>query len=167
MNIEKVHYWKKVLQNDNVDHVAISYSEDGKAVTLHEYGNKAVAAPEFYAALENFSESVIAACSLPEELTSSIKVRSVGIKHSEDKEGSNNSVYTVVSSLKAGNTTATVTINLNHKYIPEGFEENLNAIIEEAEEYVNGKRSQVEMDFDGDVNEEEGEDKPDFEVVED
>ena len=152
MNIEKVHIWKKVLQNDTVDHVEILYSEDSKTVNLHEYGENAIPAPEFFAAIENFSEFVVAACSLPEELTSAIKVRSVSIKQSEDKDFNNNSKYTVVSSLKAGNTTATLTIDVNHKYIPEGFEENLNAIVEEAKEYINGKRNQVEMNFDEDMN---------------
>jgi len=37
-----------------------------------------------------------------------------------------------------------------YKFIPDGFAEVIVEVISEAENYVNGKRAQTELDFEGD-----------------
>ena len=165
MEITKVKCWSKVVQQDTVDHVKISYSEHGKDITLHEFGSNSTAAPEFYAAIKKFRESVCLSCGWNLDLAPSISVREISIKKSEDKEGNDNTVYTAISSLKAGHTTATLKTEVQHKYLPDGFEEAVKEIVEEAEEYVGGKRQQVEMELQEDdgANDPENYDLPEDE----
>lgn len=147
MNIIKVKYWSKVIQLKSVDHVKISFSDFGQETTIHEFGNNSTASPDFYKAMESFRESVCIACGWNLDLASSISVRELTIKPSEDKEGNDNTVYTVISSLKAGHTSATLRIDIQHKYLPDGFEDGINYIVEQAEKYVEGERAQTELDL--------------------
>ncbi|MCK9599061.1 MAG: hypothetical protein M0R06_08480 [Sphaerochaeta sp.] len=147
MEITKVKYWSKVVQQESVDHVKIEYSDNGRDVTVHEYGNNSQAAPEFYKAMNDFSASVAAACNLPDEVIVKIAVREVSIHISEDKEGEDNTSYVIVASLKAGTSSVTLKVEVQHKYIPEGFADAIADIITEAEEYVGGKRAQVALDL--------------------
>lgn len=164
MNITKIHYWKNVLQQDTVEHVRICYSVDGKEVNLHEFGNNTVAAPQFYKAMEDFSEHVVNTCGLSSDLVSAIKVRQINISPSEDKEGNNTTKYTIISSLKAGLANAVLTVEVQHKNIPDGFEDAMNDIIVEAEKYVEGERAQTRLNFE--ENEDEPYDPEDDEITE-
>lgn len=145
MEITKVKYWKKTVQQDVVDHVSIAYSENGKEVKVHEFGSNSQAAPDFYFNMESFSKCVAAACNLPDELIDKIAVREISIKKSEDKEGTDNTTYSIIASLKAGTTTAELRCTVQHKYLPEGFEDAMVKITNEAEEYIGGKRAQVSL----------------------
>lgn len=158
MEITKVKCWSKIVQQDKVDHVKISYNDHGQEITLHEFGNNSTAAPELYQAIDDLSEPICLACGWNLDLASSISVREITIKPSEDKDGNENTIYTVVSSLKTGHTTTTLKNVINHKYLPEGFEECISDICDEAKEYVEGKRAQVELDLETDGVEVEGAD---------
>jgi hypothetical protein len=147
MEITKIKYWTKVVQQESVDHVKIEYSDNGRDVTVHEYGNNSQAAPEFYKAMSDFSASVAAACNLPDEVVEKIAVREVSIHTSEDKEGEDNTSYVIVASLKAGTSSVTLRAEVQHKYIPEGFDDAISEIVTEAEEYVGGKRAQVALEL--------------------
>lgn len=147
MIIKKVKYWSKVVQNDVVDHVNVSYTKDNQDIVLHDFGNNSTAAPELYKYFDDLSPFVCLICGINKKLESAISVRDVSISPSEDKEGDDNTKYTIVSSLKAGTANATLTVSVNHKYIPEGFDDAINDLIVEAEEYVNGKRAQTALDL--------------------
>lgn len=147
MEITKVKYWTKVVQQESVDHVNIEYSDKGRDMTMHEYGNNSQAAPEFYKAINQFSYSIAVACNLNDDLIDKISVREISIHPSEDKKGEDNTKYSIVASLKAGTSTATLKVEVQHKYVPEGFDDAIFAIVKEAEEYVGGKRAQTELDI--------------------
>lgn len=151
--IKFIKYWTKVVQQESVDHVQIKYSVDDKVIDVHQFGNKAVAAPEFYKALEDFSSFVCTAAGLSKDLASAISVREITIKPNEDSEGNDTTIYVVACDLKSGHTATALAIKVQHKFLPEGFGEAILDIVEEAEEYVNGKRAQVEMELDGESNE--------------
>ena len=150
MEITKVKYWSKVVQTETVDHIRIAYSEDDSEMSLHKFGDKAVAAPEFYAAFENFSPVICKTLGVDESLANAISLREISISQSEDKEGNDNTSYSLVCGLKSGHATTELKISINHKYIPEGFKEAVQDIIDEAEEYISGKRSQTELELEPD-----------------
>jgi hypothetical protein len=147
MNITQVKHWSKTVNNEVVDHVTISYQENGSDVTKHEFGNNSTAAPEFYECFDKMAEYVCKICSIDEKYVSAISVREVKIAPSEDKEGDDNTVYSFTSGFKAGLATATLKVSVNNKYVPENFDDAIQDLINEAEEYISGKRAQVEMDF--------------------
>lgn len=148
MDITKVKYWNKNVKQTSVDHVQISYGENENETTLHCHDDNSTAAPEFYAAFENFSPIICKTCGLKESLASALSLREISIAQSEDKKGDDNSKYTLVYGLKSGKANTTVKTVINHKFIPEGFEEALQDITDEAEEYIGGKRTQTELDLD-------------------
>ncbi|MDD5060693.1 MAG: hypothetical protein PHN44_00210 [Candidatus Marinimicrobia bacterium] len=147
MEITKIKYWTKIVQQESVDHVKIEYSDNGRDVTVHEYGNNSQAAPEFYKAMNDFSASVAAACNLPDELIEKISVREINIKIGEDKEGEDNTHYSIIASLKSGTTVTEIRATVQHKYIPEGFEDSILEIVAQAERYIKGERAQVALDL--------------------
>ncbi len=152
MQVTQIKYWSKLVQNEVVDHVTISYRDNGSDVIKHEFGNNSTAAPEFYNDFENLSPFVCKICSMDKKYESAISVRDVKIAPSEDKEGEDNTVYTLTAGFKAGLATATLKVSVNHKNIPENFDEAIQNLVNEAEEYLGGKRAQTEMEF----NEDEG-----------
>lgn len=147
MKITKVKYWNKVVNNNMVNHVRIAYSNNGKDIILHEYGPNSEAAPEFYKAMEDFSDVVAEACNFPDEMIDKISVREISIHQSEDKEGEESTEYAIIFGIKSGTTNTTSKAELQHKYIPEKFLEGINSIINEAERYINGVRAQTELDL--------------------
>lgn len=154
MEFTLIKHWSKDLQNDTVNHVTISYTEDGSDITKHEFGSNSTAAPEFYAEFDNLAPLVCKICGLDKKYNSAVSVREVKIAHSEDKEGDDNTTYTLISSFKAGHATATLKVSINHKYIPEGFEDTIQSLSDEAEEYLGGKRAQTELDLENGESEE-------------
>lgn len=145
MDITNVKWWKKTVKGDNVDHVRIGYAEGDMEQSLHQFGDNAEAAPEFYKAFEAFSPIVTKTVGLPEKLATGIKVDSVSITYSEDKEGTENTKYALSCKVKAGHATAVLNVTTQHKFIPEGFEEAMTALVNEAADYVEGKRAQTEL----------------------
>lgn len=147
MEITKVKYWTKVVKQNTVDHIKISYKYSDGEFTVHKFGENDVAAPEFYAAFEDFSPIICKLCGLKESMASAFSLREISIANSEDKEGNDNSEYTMVYSLKTGHANTTIKTTINHKFLPEGFAEAIGNIVDEAEEYLNGKRSQTMLDL--------------------
>jgi len=161
VEITQIKHWSKVVQNENVDHVTISYTDNGSDVTKHEFGNNSTAAPEFYNDFENLSEFVCKITGLSKDYESAIAVREVKIAISEDNDGNDNTKYTLIATFKSGHAITVLNVQINHKYIPEGFDEAIQNLINEAEEYICGKRAQVEMDLESsDEQEEQAEQDP-------
>ena len=145
MDITKIKHWSNIVQNETIDHVLINYKEGDKIVNYHQFGENAVAAPEFYSDFENMSEMVCKVTGLPKKLSSAISVREVTIAKSEDKDGNDNTKYTITSGFKSGHASTTITTSVQHKYIPEGFDEAIQNLINETEEYIGGKRQQTDL----------------------
>lgn len=148
MEITLIKHWSKVVQNNDVDHVTISYTDNGSDVTKHEFGNNSTAAPEFYNDFENLSPFVCKICSIERKYETAISVREVKISPSEDSDGEDNTMYTFVCGFKAGLATATLTVKVNHKNVPDDFDEAIRNLLNEAEEYLGGKRAQTKLDLD-------------------
>lgn len=144
MEVTKVKYWHKTVQNEVVDHVVICHENDGTITSIH---SNSTAAPEFYKAMEDFSIPFAAACNLPDELIEKISVREINIKIGEDKEGEDNTHYSIIASLKSGTTVTEIRATVQHKYIPECFEDSILEIVAQAERYIKGERAQVELDL--------------------
>lgn len=149
MEIKHIKHWSKVVQNENVDHVTISYTDNGSDVTKHEFGNNSTAAPEFYVGFENLSPFVCKICSLDKKYQSAVSVREVKIAKSEDSDGDDNTTYALTCGFKAGHATVVFKVQVNHKYVPEKFDDAINTLVNEAEEYLTGKRAQTELDLTG------------------
>lgn len=145
MEITKVKWWKKTVKGETTDHVRIGYNENDKELSLHQFGENAKAAPAFYEAFKAFSPLVATAIGLPAKMASGLIVDSVSISYSEDKEGNENTTYTMSVKVKAGHAGAVLNVSMNHKYIPEGFEDALSDLVGEGEDYVNGIREQTEL----------------------
>jgi len=142
MDITKIKYWTKAIKGENVEHVKIGYSDGDADNILHQYGVTAVALPSFYDAFNNLPIYVTKMCGLDEVLKTGIFVRDVSIDYSEDKDGNNTSRYTLFSTLKAGHANAVLVVSVQHKFIPEGFEDAINTLIDEAEKYIDGERQE-------------------------
>lgn len=145
MEITKIKVWTKVVKGNTIDHVRIAYNEGETETVVHKFGEDAIAAPEFYADIENLSPYVCKCCGISDDLKTAINVRDISIKPSEDKEGNETTQYTMDCSLKSGHATSSIKVSIQHKFIPEGFEDAVLSLINEAEEYVNGKRQQTEL----------------------
>lgn len=145
MEITKVKYWRKIVQGEGTDHVKIAYIEGDKEITMHQSGENATAAPEFYQGFKDMALPVCRACGLPEELATGIRVNSISLASSEDKEGNDNTTYTFSCTLKAGHARAELSVTIQHKFLPEGFEDAVVAITAQAEEYAKGTRGQTNL----------------------
>jgi len=145
MEITNVHQWSSTVQDESVPHVRVIYSDGNKVLNVHEFGEKAAAAPEFYKAFDDLSPQVVAVCCLPVELQPAIKVRSVKINPKDDKNGDDSTVYTICGTVKAGHASLSFDVSVNHKHVPEGFTEAIDSLIENAGEYVDGKRGALDL----------------------
>ena len=112
---------------------------------------------------KEYSGILAKAKSMQDEILQSIDVRSISLKGDEDKRSV--IITSVVTKKGQPAVVNTPKINLNGDVwgVEEAITESVDEIISEAWEYLfNGKRSQLEMDFDGqqdaDFDEEEGED---------
>ena len=146
MEITQVKHWSAVVQNEDIDHVTIAYKDNGSDIKKHEFGNNSTAAPEFYGAFEDLSQFVCNIMGIEKKYESAVSVREVKIAQSEDNDGNDNTKYTIHFTFKSGHATTTCKIEINHKYIPENFDDAIQDLINEAEEYIGGKRAQVEME---------------------
>lgn len=142
MDITKIKYWTKAIKGENVEHVKIGYSDGDADNILHQYGVTAVALPSFYDAFNNLPVYVTKMCGLDEGLKTGIFVRDVSIDPSEDKDGNDTTRYTLIATLKAGHTNAVLAVSVQHKFIPEGFEDAISTLIDEAAKYVAGEREE-------------------------
>lgn len=145
MEITRVKHWTKVVQSENVEHVLIGYNDGDSKHVLHQFDKLAIAAPEFYQAFYNLPVYVCKIMHVGEGLKNGIFVSDVSITKDEDKEGNNTSIYKLICRMKSGHANTVITVTVQHKYIPEGFEQAINALIAEAKEYIGGKREQVDM----------------------
>lgn len=145
MEITKVKHWRKIVQGEGTDHVRIAYIEGDKEITLHQSGENATAAPEFYEAFKAMALPICLACGLSEELATGIRVNSISLASSEDKEGNDNTTYTFSCTLKAGHARAELSVTIQHKFLPEGFEGAVVAITAQAKEYAKGTRGQTNL----------------------
>lgn len=145
MEITRVKHWTKVVQSENVEHVLIGYDDGDSKHVLHQFDKCAIAAPEFYAAFNNLPVYVCKIMHVGEGLKNGIFVNDVSITKDEDKDGNNTSTYKIISRMKSGHANTCITVTVQHKYIPEGFEQAINALIAEAKEYIGGKREQLEL----------------------
>lgn len=145
MEITHVKHWSKSIRGENVQHVLIGYNDGDSKHVLHQFDKTAIAAPEFYSAFNNIPVYACKIMHVGEGLKNGIFVNDVTIQKSEDKEGNNTSVYKLTCRMKSGHANTCITITVQHKYIPEGFEQAINALIKEAQEYIGGKREQVDM----------------------
>jgi len=162
MEITKVKHWSKMVQNETVDHVKISYSDGDKILDLHQVGMRATAAPEFYAAFENMTPVICAACGFKKQFETAIKLREISITRKEDKDGNDTTSYKMECSVKAGHANVSMTVTNQHKFVPEGFDGVVADLINEAEEYVGGKRMQTDA-FESAEEEEQAENTPENE----
>lgn len=144
IKITKVKFWSKAVQGENVEHVKIGYKDLEGDQMIHKVGNTAVATEEFYNAFYNLPIYVCKICALDEELQNGIFCKDVSISPSEDKEGNDTTEYTLLCTLKAGHATAVLSVSIQHKFIPEGFDQAIQTLIREAEAYIEGKRGQID-----------------------
>lgn len=145
MEITRVKHWTKVVQSENVEHVLIGYDDGDSKHVLHQFDKLAIAAPEFYQAFDNLPVYVCKIMHVGEGLKNGIFVNDVSITKDEDKEGNNTSIYKLICRMKSGHANTVISVTVQHKHIPEGFEQAINALIVEAKEYIGGKREQVDM----------------------
>lgn len=145
MVITKAKFWSKAVQGTNVEHVKIGYTDGDTETIVHEQGPCAVATEKFYNAFWNLPLYVTKICGLDEGLKTGIAIRDIALTPSEDKNGNDTTEYKLLCTLKAGHANAVLAVSIQHKYIPEGFELAMKNLIEQAEKYVAGERSQVEL----------------------
>lgn len=145
-SLTRIQHWQKTVKGDTVDHVKIAYKEGDKETTLHQFGEKAVPTPSFCKAFEAMNKPVRIGTGLPESVENGIRVRSISISYSEDKKtGDENTRYLVTCGLKAGHASVSLTVQMNHRYLPEGFEKAFRNLVKQANEYMSGKREQTRL----------------------
>lgn len=143
MVITKAKFWTKAVQGENVEHVKIAYKDGDSETVIHEQGPNAVGTEQFYQAFWNLPLYVCKICGLDESLKTGIVCKDVSINPSEDKEGNDTTEYKLLCTLKAGHANAALAVSIQHKFIPEGFAEAIDQLVDEAEKYVDGERNQT------------------------
>lgn len=166
MVITKAKYWTKAVQSENVEHVRISYIDNegnGTEITMHECGPNAVGTEEFYTAFANLPLYVCKICGLDDSLKTGISCRDISINPNEDKDGNDTTEYKLLCTLKAGHANAVLAVSIQHKFIPEGFEDAVLQLVKAAEKYVEGERNQLNAfgqkteELEGDIEKSEAE----------
>lgn len=148
--ITKIKQFAKTSQGSTVNHVIIQYQEGNATVTLHEYER---AAPEFYKLFADLSEHVNTICEFNTHEAERLTVEGVSLTFKEEENGDEKMGTVFTAKRKLFNSRNGLTINTplkwdehkdpHQKLSQEAFA-TVEALTVEADEYIEGKREQVD-----------------------
>ena len=153
VQVKKIKQFKKLSGDDTVDHVVIAYSDGSLDVVLHTSGERA--APDFYKLFEELVPQVCMIAEFGDSEAGRTRVRSVSLSYHEDKE-TGDAPMSVIFACERRLVATPQPLIFN---TPSKFEQHndqgqrmtneclgiVNALVAEAEEYIDGKREQTQL----------------------
>jgi hypothetical protein len=135
------------------ERINIEYQNNGDEFSLT---SKQEAAPSFYEALNNLKSHVVEMCELPDEYLDRIIVRGVTFSYGGDAEVMG---ATIIAQMKLSHSNVNLNLNTPHKaedsysespadpkqLLTDDCIHDLHDFQAEAEEYINGKRKQLNL----------------------
>jgi hypothetical protein len=153
MRITKIKHWKKVSKEETADHVQVDYRDGNMEVSLHEEQR---AAPEFYKLFNELSAHVCKICEFADHENDRTIVTGVSIKYIEQEDGEDTIGVVFTARRKLVASPQDLSFSTPIKFEKHNDKDQtltaeclgiVNALTAEAEEYVDGKREQIEMDL--------------------